>query len=165
MNVFIRLLYAILIASAVVAFVGVGIYTFYPAPQAPTYPMTPAKGIAQPIGGGDTQQAADDYQQALDQYNTDRATYQRNVSIILAVLTPIVVVAGLWLQKRLDIIGEGLALGGVGLSIYAITAASIADDRIMRFIAVTFFLASVIAVVYFKFSESMHPVPAARKKA
>jgi hypothetical protein len=150
MNTFIRLLYAVLIASAVVAFVGVGIYTFYPSPKAPTYQTT------YPMEKGIDQAAeANSYEHALSAYQDDLKVYQRNVSIVLAVLTPLIVLAGLWLTKRLDIIGEGLALGGVGTSIYAVTMASMADDRILRFVAVTLFLASVIAVVYVKFSEAM----------
>ena len=162
MNTFIRLLYAILIAAAVVTFVGVGIYTFYPAPKAPNPEMTPA--IAQKVPPEGTPADGDAYQQQWDAYNASLKVYQRNVGIILAILTPLIVIAGLWLQKRQEIIGEGLELGGVGTSIYAVTMASMADDRIVRFVAVTLFLASVIAVVYFKFSEAATKKPA-RKKA
>lgn len=158
MNTFIRLLYALLIAAAVVTFVAVGIYTFYPAPKAPTYPIMPVmeKGIAQPAPGTGTipvPNTADDYQRSYDAYIAAKNTYQRNVSIIVSVIAAGIVMLGLWLRSRSDIIGEGLALGGVGNSIYAVVAASMADNRIMRFVAVTLFLASVLVIVYFKFNE------------
>lgn len=165
MNTLIRLLYSLLIAAAIVAFVAIGIYTFYPAPKAPEYPVTPMeKGIAQPA---DSPAQNDDYliyQQQQTDYQTTLKEYQRNVSIILTVVAAAVVGFGLWLRYRSDIIGEGLSLGGIGTSIYAIGTAVAADGRIMRFIAVTLFLASVLVVVYFKFNTTPTKKPA-RKKA
>lgn len=153
MNPFIRLIYALLVAAATVAFVGVGIYTFYPEPQPPTYPqqIRPLeKGIDQPVNSPNS--GVDEYQQAYDHYQNDLKTYYRNVSIIGSVLAVVVVAAGLYLRRRADIIGEGLALGGVASTIYAIVTASMADDRIMRFVAVCLFLAAAIVVVYTEFS-------------
>lgn len=169
MNTFIRLLYALLIATAVVTFVAVSMYTFYPAPKAPTYPTTPVleKGIAQQAPGSGTTPAptaADDYQRAYDAYTAAQKVYERNVSIIVTAIAAGIVVLGLWLRSRSEIIGEGLALGGIGNSIYAVVAASIADDRIMRFVAVTLFLASVLVVVYFKFNDNQPLRKSVRKR-
>lgn len=153
MNPFIRLIYALLIAAATVAFIGVGIYTFYPEPQPPVYPqqIRPLeKGINQPINPVD-EGGVDEYQQAYDHYQTELKTYYRNVSIIGSVLAAVAVAGGLLLRRKFDIIGEGLALGGVGTTIYAVVTASMADNRIMRFVAVTLFLAAAIAVVYAEF--------------
>jgi len=167
MNPFIRLLYALLIAAAMVTFIGVGIYTFYPAPQPPTYPqeIVPAeKGIAsQP--GTPPNNGVDEYQQAYNNYQNDLKTYQRNVSIIVSVLAVLVVVAGLYIRRRADIIGEGLALGGVGTTIYAVVTASMADDRVMRFVAVTLFLASTIVLVYTLFNDKPKVSSSAKKRA
>ena len=168
MNTFIRLLYALLIAAAVVTFVAVGIYSFYPAPKAPTYPIMPVmeKGIAQPAPGTGTTpvpNTAGIYQRDYDTSLAAQKMYQRNVSIIVAIIAACIVALGLWLRSRSDIIGEGLALGGVGNSIYAVVAATMADNRIMRFIAVTLFLASVLLVVYFKFQATPGKQPARKK--
>ena len=149
MNIFIRLLYSILIAAAVVTFVGVGINTFYPSPKQPDVISMPATDKA--LGPDRNQE--NDYQKAWDRYQTELRTYNRNISIILMPLAAAAVIGGLWLRNRSDIIGEGIALGGVGNSIYGVVAASIADNRGLRFGAVTLFLASVIVVVYFKFNE------------
>lgn len=166
MNTLIRLLYSVLIAAAVVAFVAIGIYTFYPAPTAPTYPMMPmaakSTDIAQPIGTP-APEAEQLYQTQLSNYQNDLKAYQRNVSIILVVASAAIVGLGLWLRSRSDIIGEGLSLGGIGTSIYAIGTAVAADDRIMRFVAVSLFLASVLVVVYFKFNNTS-PKKAAKKR-
>lgn len=155
MNPFIRLIYALLIAGATVAFVGVSIYTFYPAPQPPTYPqqiMPLEKGINQPLGSP-ASGGIDEYQQAYERYQAELKTYYRNVSIIVSVVAIVMVAGGMYLRRRADIIGEGLSLGGVGSTIYGVVTASMADDRVMRFVAVTLFLAAAILVVHTEFSS------------
>lgn len=159
MNTFIRLLYALLIAAAVVTFVGVGINSFYPSPKQPTPISIPATDKSL----GPDQNQENTYQAAWDRYQADLRTYSRNVSIILMPLAAVAVIGGLWLRKRSDIIGEGVALGGVGNSVYAVVAASMADNRGLRFGAVTLFLASVIIVVYFKFNEKPTGKPAKKR--
>lgn len=159
MNTLIRLLYALLIAAAVVTFVAVAIYTFYPGPKAPDYnpPETTKQSVT-------TMPIDDAYQQHYNelnrQYQTDQKIYMRNVSIVLTVIAVGIVAAGIWLRQRSEIIGEGLALGGIGNSIYAVGTATVGDDRIMRFLAVTLFLASVLVLVYVKFNDkSAAPKP------
>ena len=162
MNTFIRLLYAVLIAAAVVTFVSVGIYTFYPAPKAPDYPQVPA--IAQKDGSGPSQAAQQAYDTAFKQYQQDNQTYSRNISIIGTGLAVIIVAGGLYVRRRSEVIGEGLTLGGIATSVYGIATAVVADDRVMRFAAVTVFLASAIVVVYVQFNDKVAS-PAVTKKS
>lgn len=159
MNTFIRLLYSLLIAGAVITFVGVSVNTFYPGPTAPAYAPIPDKS-----GQIDQTQEAM-YRKAYDAYQADQKAYSRMVSIVLSVLVAVIMASGLWLRRRADIIGEGLALGGIGTSIYAVVMASTADDRIMRFAAVSVFLAATIVIVYVQFSgKEMKQTPAKAKK-
>ena len=152
MNPFIRLLYAVLIAVAVVTFVGMGIATFYPAPKAPDYPQTPA--IADKVGDNSPSAAAQhDYEVAYARYQEDNKNYSRTVSVLGSVIAVAVVGVGLYVRRRSDVIGEGIALGGVATSVYAVVTAVTADDRVMRFVAVSVFLASSIAVVYVLVSD------------
>jgi hypothetical protein len=151
MNTFIRLLYSILIAGATVTFIGISILTFYPPPVVPQYPTVPMAQkviipVEPPILGA--------YNDAYMRYQTDQKTYSLNVSIAVMFTGLAAVAVGLYLGKRFDIIGEGLALGGIGNTIYAIGLASLADSRVVRFIAVTTLLGSVILLVYFKFKDS-----------
>ena len=160
MNIFIRLLYAILIAAAVVTFVSVGIWSFYPGPKTPECLRTPS--IAQKVDGPsqDEQQKCDE---EIKQYDKDTQAYNRTISIIGTVLAAGIVVGGLYIRRRSDIIGEGLSLGGIATSVYGVTTAVIAEDRIMRFVAVTVFLASAIVIVYVQFNERNELKPAAKK--
>ena len=153
MNTFIRLLYALLIAGAVVTFVAVSIYTFYPGPKAPDY-NPPFAGKASPaIVTRIDETYQHDYDLANQRYQEAQKDYMRNVSIILVIVAVIIVAGGIWLRNRSDIIGEGLSLGGVGTSIYAVGAATVGDNRVMRFLAVTVFLAGVLVLVYVKFND------------
>lgn len=151
MNTFIRLLYAILIAAAVVTFVSVGVYTFYPAPKAPDYPQ-----LSMPVKGDANQPSTEQqrkYDEDFKQYQEDSRVYSRNISVIGTVLAAGIVAGGLYVRRKSDIIGEGLALGGIATSIYGVTTAVMADDRIMRFVSVSVFLASAIVVVYVLFND------------
>ena len=164
MNTFIRLLYAVLIAAAVVTFVSVGIYTFYQPPKAPDYPQVPALAQKDGSTAGPSQAAQAAYDRAYKQYQADNQTYSRNISIVGTALAVAIVAGGLYVRRRSDVIGEGLTLGGIGTSIYGVTTAVIADDRVMRFLAVSVFLAAAILVVYVQFNEKKPANGGAKKK-
>ncbi len=146
MTAFIRLLYAVLIALTVVAFVGVGIFSLYQPPKSPDYSSS-----------GDSSSSSDAYDKADKDYQSKEKAYQRKVTYILLPLAVISLGAGLYLLRHSEVIGEGLALGSVGISIYAIITASIADHRALRFIAVTLLLASVLLTANYRFSTKRPP--------
>jgi H+/gluconate symporter-like permease len=152
MNAFIRLLYAVLIAIAVVVFVGVGINSVFPGPKSPEYPhsIAPAKD---PSTDKEFQKQQQDFDKSFKDYQNEQKQHSKKLSTILIPLAIIIVAGGLWYMKRSDIIGEGVALGGVGTSVYGVIAASMADHRLLRFLAVTVLLAGAILVVQFRFKE------------
>lgn len=158
MNAFIRLLYALLIAVAVVLFVSVSIYSLYPGPKAPEYPQIyySADGSNDKEG----QEAQQQYEKQYKDFNDQQKQYQRNVSMFAVGAAVVIVLAGLWYMRRNEIIGEGIALGGVGVSLYAVITSMIADHRIMRFIAVTTLLAGSLLLVHRRFMEK----PATKKR-
>ncbi len=149
MNTFVRLLYSLLIAVASVAFVGVAIFSFYQPPKMPSYPNIDysASTTAQ-----DSQRQ--DYYTTSKQYDTHNKSYERNVAIALLPLAVVVMVAGIYFSRKLDVIGEGLALGGVAISVYAIIAASIANARILRFLAVTLLLINALLITRARFKPT-----------
>ena len=151
MNAFIRLLYALLIAVAVVLFVSVSIYSLYPGPKAPEYPQIyySADGSNDKEG----QQAQETYDKQYKEFDAKQKLYQRNVSMIAVGAAIVIVLAGLWYMRKNDIIGEGLALGGVGVSLYAVITSMIADHRIMRFVAVSTLLVSALVLVHRRFID------------
>lgn len=148
MQSFIKLLYALLVAAAVVVFAGLAIYSFYQPPKSPSYPSGNYS-----YGTAAYNRQQDDYNNALDQHNRDEKVYYRNVTYLLLPAAVLPALVGLYLmRRRSEAIGEGLALGGVAITIYAITMASLADSRPLRFVAATFFLIIVLLVAHFRFS-------------
>jgi ABC-type Fe3+ transport system permease subunit len=154
MQALIRLLYALLIACSVVAFVGFGTYSLYEPPKDIDY--------------SNNYDYSDDYDSPYqiqerkidkqrDQYDKDVKTYHRNVTYIVLASSAIFTVLGLLLYRKSDVFGEGLALGGIATSIYAIVAASDAEARILRFLAVTLLLVSALLLTYRRFyGKSQH---------
>lgn len=162
MNAFIRLLYAVLIALAVLVFVGVSVYSIYQPPKAPEYPKYDSYSVTtDPLIDTQSQQHEKDYQRQYEEYQEDMKEYQQNVTMIVLPLATLAVIAGLYLLNRLEVIGEGLALGGIATSVYATISSSIADARILRLAAVTILLVSTLLLAQRKF---IVPVPAAPKK-
>lgn len=155
MNAFIRLLYAALIAVAVVVFVGVGTSAVYPGPKMPEYPsFAYDDGQKNP----EAQKKQEQYDKQWKQYEKDNKAHQKNVSAITAGIAVVVTVVGLWYMRRNEILGEGVALGGVAVSIYAVGTAVASGDRVMRLLAVTVFLVAALVLVHRRFIE-----PAAKK--
>lgn len=136
MNAFIRLLYAVLIAVSVAVFVGMAIYSFYPGPKAPDYTSY-----------------SSNYHTTYTNYRADEKIYEKKVTYIVLPAAALSLAAGLQVMRRSEVIGEGLALGGVATSVYGIITASIADSRPLRFVAVTFLLASALLLAGVRFGS------------
>lgn len=147
MNSLIRLLYALLVAASVVTFVGLGVYSFYLPPKAPAYPDYSYTGS----GDAAYERTSKEYDKKYKAYEKKQKNYQRNVTYAVLPLAVFFVLTGLYLFRRSDVIGEGVALGGIATSIYAIITASIAEARILRFLAVTLLLVGVLLLTYRRF--------------
>lgn len=160
MNAFIRLLYALLIAVAVGLFVGISINSVYPGPKMPEYPNSNYSNPSE-AEQAKFQKQQQDFDKQYKDFRSKEKNYQRNVSIVAVVAAVVIVVLGLWYMRRNEIIGEGLALGGIGVGLYAVITAMVAEHRIMRFIAVTTLLASALLVVHRRFIEN----PSVKKRA
>ncbi len=145
MNAFIRLLYALLIAASVVTFVGVAIFSAYQPPKGPAFPTTYSSGV------NDSQFKA--YDKANQVYHPKEQAYQRKVATIALVASVVVLFVGLKVLKE-GVVAEGIALGGVGTSLYAIITASVGDGRLVRFLAVTLFLVSAVLVAQRRFAAA-----------
>jgi hypothetical protein len=144
MNAFIRLLYELLVAAAIVIFIGFGTYSFYQSPKYPDYPTT----IYDSPG---YQQEQDKFTAAIKKYNEKNKVYQRNITYIILPAAAILLALGLFLFRSMDVIGEGIAFGGAATSIYAIVTSSMADARVLRFLSVTLFLISALLITYRRF--------------
>ena len=164
MNTFIRFLYSVLIGAAVAAFVGVGIFSLYQPPKGPEFPDYNSKMTSYYESGPNSpefmkqQQEFErqnrDFQDKSKKHQDELKKYSQNVSVAVVALAVASLVLGVWmLRQGAEVMGEGLALGGTATSLYGIITASIADARVIRFLAVVVLLGSLLVIAKFKFME------------
>jgi hypothetical protein len=156
-----KFVYALFIGIMLAVFIGVGIDAFYPGPTAPESPA-----ILNNIKSNDLTDeqiiAETEYNNKLKQYQEDQEPYSRNVSIITLIFAVIILVISLLFEKKLEIISEGLLLGGVFTLGYSIIRGFMSADPKYRFIVLTIGLIVAIGVGYMKF---ISPKESAVKKS
>jgi hypothetical protein len=152
MKTFIDFVYTILIGISVLLFVSLGIWTFYSGPKMPSYPQGPYTYAQQPTT--EQQKQFEKQQQQFDKdmkvYNDKQKPYGRNVSAISLGAGIIFFAAGLFLIRKNDIVGEGLALGGVFTLVYAAIRAVTASSKPFVFASVCLVLAMLILLSLFR---------------
>ncbi len=151
-----RVLYVIAIGLLFAGFVGFGVATFYPAPDRPTCVS------AEPtIADGDaitTDREAlkecDLNSQAFERQNSD---YQRTLTLIFLAAAVVIISVSIFGLGNIEIIGDGITLGGVILLFASLVASIASGSAMFRFITVTAGLAIVLFLSYWKFVRSPKP--------
>lgn len=159
MNAFVKLLYAALIAISVALFTGFTIYTFYQPPKNPYSTFYPS--TTKPLGDEEINRQAEESNKRYESFREKEKIYHRNVATIVLPVAVATLALGIWYFKRNEVIGEGLALGGVADSIYALIITSGGEQRILTFLAVTVLLVGTLSLAQRRFA----PVPVNTKKS
>jgi hypothetical protein len=158
-----RTLYALVLAVLVAAFVGLGIETFYPAPQSPedvapsqevpppplpppTEEDTPPGVEPPPRFPGEVPPGA---QSPIEAYEQELDYHAQVASVVAIVVALLILVAGLIFGfSRLPIINDGVTLGGVLTLLYGMVLAIRAPSGLIGFIVVAVGLIVLLAVLY-----------------
>ena len=146
-----KIIYALFLGLLLATFVGVGVATFY---QAPKYPESlieleqraPAKELT-------PEQKIIDQKNRADQkkYEEDFSRYNRNTSIMVLAFAIFFLGLGLLLAHRINIIADGLVLGGIFSLIYSIGRGFASEDFAYRFIVISVSLGIALILGYIKF--------------
>jgi len=120
-NTALQIIFAFFLGLVVVAFVGIGVNTFYPEP---------AYVDGRP-----------------DQY----LGWQLTTGIILLVCATIILAVSLFLPEHQGALSNGILLGGVFTMIYAVGMTVSSNASVLRFVVVAIALAVTIAIGYLKF--------------
>lgn len=121
-NELLQVIFAIFLGLVVVAFVGIGVNTFFPQPE------------------------------FTDYYDQDAwTTSQLTTSVILLVCATLIMVVSLLLPEVQAVLSNGVLMGGVFTMIYAVGMAVFSNQNVTRFIVAAIALAVTVAVGYFKF--------------
>lgn len=148
----IKYLYALFIGLLVSLFIGMGISTFYSRPAPPE-----TKPIVAPAKEGDASQSAEfvrierENQKAYEEYNKANKIYNRNASMIALAFAVVILIISLTLIKNLQIISDGLLLGGIFTLIYCIILGIESEDTKFRFAVVSIGLIISLIIGWLKF--------------
>lgn len=131
-----QIIFAFFLGLVVVAFVGIGVNTFFPQPS-----YVEGRG---------------------DQY----ADWQLTTGVILLICAAIILGISLFLPEAQAILSNGILLGGVFTMIYAVGMTVSSNASVVRFVVVAVALAVTIAIGYLKFvrgrmAADAAPAPAA----
>lgn len=155
-----KFVYSFFLGLLLVVFVGMGVASFYQSPKAPEYPIS----IETKAGQEETEDqrvAREKYDADYKVYSTKSEDYNRNVSMIVLGAAVILVVLGLTLHTKTDVIADGLLLGGVFTLLYSIGRSFAGQDPKYSFSVTTIGLLITLIVGYMKFIK---PQQAAAKK-
>ena len=140
-------LFAIFLGLMVTAFVGVGVYTFYPNPardfrtqimnldrqQQAIGTLKPDVALT-PEDRAKIQELVDQRNKLQDQSQAASETWGSRTSIILVSLATLVMVVSLTVAKNLPVISNGLLMGGVFTMLYGVGWVIASGTSTTRFI-------------------------------
>ncbi len=143
-----KIIYTVFLALMVALFVGLGIDVFFPGPSEPEYPLELEKFDPS------SREATDlrvEFEKKQRQFEKDFKAYNRKVSIISLTAAILILISSLTFLSKTRIIAEGVLLGGVFVTCYAIIRGMMTDDSRFRFLVVTFGLLIAMILGYLKF--------------
>jgi hypothetical protein len=145
-----KTLYVIAIGLLFAAVVGLGIEAFYPQPKYPEYP----RELNYPGTNGYTEEqkaAQDKFDEENKTFMKRMDTYNRDVSLILIGFALVILAASIIWVGGIEVIGDGLTLGGVFTLLYGLGRALAGGDEKVRFLAVAFGLVVLVFLAYWKY--------------
>jgi hypothetical protein len=159
-----QIIFSIFLGLMVTAFIGIGVYTFYPMPE---------PGFQKKIESLNRQQeqirsfkaetalTADErarlqtiqseIDRTQDQLNAAMEVWGRNTSIILIACATLTMVLSLIRREELPVISNGLLLGGVFTMIYSVGIIIATGASMARFAVMTVALIITLALGYLRF--------------
>jgi hypothetical protein len=144
--------YVFFIGLLFAVFVGVGIAAFYEAPTFPQMPLALQRHV-DPSGTDSAKllEEQEKYDKKQNDFQASNKIYSRNVSILALVFAILAVIVGVLFMKNLQIIADGLLLGGVFTLIYSIIRGFDAQDNKFRFLVVAISFGVALLIGYLKF--------------
>jgi len=157
------IIFSFFLGLVLTAFIGVGVYTFYPPPeqfesqirdldQQEQAIRAAAVGRELSIDERSRVEAISRQRSVLnDEVVEARKPWGRNTSIILIVFATIVMIVSLVRAEHLPVISNGLLLGGVFSMLYGIGWIIATDTSVSRFLVISAALAITLGLGYLRF--------------
>ncbi len=158
-----KIIFSFFLGLVLTAFVGVGVYTFYPPPEGLNEEIRELNQREQSIRDTRAPErlTAEDLKR-IEEINQQRNELQdagmeaqrpwgRSTSIILIVCATIYMIVSLVRAEQIPVISNGLLLGGVFSMLYGIGWIIATDTSISRFLVITAALVITIGLGYARF--------------
>jgi len=161
-----RIIFSIFLGLMLVAFAGVGVYTFYPPPEEFQVQIRELDRQEEMIRDSrPPDQLTEEDRAQIQELNQERYALQdaereaqkpwgRNTSIILMVVATLAMAVSLIRADQLPVISNGLLLGGVFTMLYGVGWIIATDASTVRFVVLTVALAITLALGYLRFVRS-----------
>lgn len=157
-------LFAIFLGLMVTAFVGVGVYTFYPSPDKQFRPRIEAldrqeqairnsqpDNALTPADRSQMQKIIDERNKIQDASRASTEAWAGRTSIILVALATIAMALSLTAVAQLPVISNGLLMGGVFTMLYGVGWVIVSGTSATRFIVMSIALVITLALGYLRF--------------
>lgn len=139
----IKLLYSLAIGILVATFVGIGVNTFYPPPQLDDELSSPYQK--------QDDAAVQKYNERWTEWSNEQKQHSQTASLIVVGISIALLALCIIKIGRIEVIGEGVTLGGIFLLFYGVMLGLTTGDEMLRFWLVSVGLAVMIALTYWKF--------------
>jgi hypothetical protein len=157
-------IFSFFLGLMVLAFIGIGVITFYPQPEYDEPPeMRELQREQEQIWSKDRdgelsaadQKRVDEIQEEMDalweEQEEVRQIWARNTSIILILFATLVMGISLIRSEQLRVISNGLLLGGLFTMVYGVGWIIASGESVARFGVIVFALAITLGLGYLKF--------------
>lgn len=156
-------IFSFFLGLMVTAFVGVGVYTFYPPDKSVGRQMeqlgreqqairnSKAANELTPADREQIQQLTDRRNQLMDESRVRQEAWGRSTSVILIAFATLVMAISLIRAEQLPVMSNGLLLGGLFTMIYGVGWIIATDTSVTRFVVMTVALAITLGLGYVRF--------------
>lgn len=169
-----QVIFSFFLGLMVLAFIGIGVNTFYPQPEYRESPeMQALHREQQRIWDRNRDgELSDEDQARIDAIQTEldelyeeqervRQIWSRNTSIVLIIFATLVMGISLVRSDQLRVISNGLLLGGLFTMVYGVGWIIASGESLARFFVIVFALAVTMALGYLKFVRGKEAAAAA----
>jgi hypothetical protein len=149
-----KLIYSFLLGIVIALFIGIGINTFYPAPeniQSSAFSTCDAYKTETLKFEDCVSKEQRDMDAKMDEYNKQNKSWASVVSIVVIIAATIFATIALTFSANLEIISNGILLGSIFTLLYGVITGFMSENRTIQFIVVTVSLVVTLAIGYIKF--------------
>lgn len=146
-NNVLKLVYTFFLGIIIATFIGIGINTFYPAPEYPEY--SPSSYSEDSVSESNNNSDAQ-----YKEYEKKSNEYYRNISIMLLIASCVLVALSLALERKIKVISYGIMLGGLFTLLYSIGTSIAAQNEKYSFLVITAGLAVILYLGYHYFVKN-----------